>query len=209
MSYLDSLLWRYATKRMTGEKLREDKLHRILEAIRNSPSSFGMQPYEILVIESNEWKEKLKPHAFNQSQITGCSHLLIFAYYNAVTSDHVDAYIQRIHMQRGSSIDSLQEFRENIQESIDKRSLDANQIWASKQTYIGLGFGLVAAALEGVDACPMEGFEPRKFDQVLGLEAKNLRSACLLALGVRDPKDKYAKEKKVRKNFEELFHFYR
>jgi len=208
MNYIHQLNWRYATKRMNGQEVPQDKLDRILEAIRLSASSFGLQPFEVFVIKDIETRKKLKPAAFKQPQFDEASEILIFAYYDNLSSTHVNDYINNIASTRGVSIDSLEAFRKTMQTTVDSKGKEALHIWTARQAYIALGTGLMAAALEEVDATPMEGFSPEKVDGILGLAEKNLKSVVMLALGYRDEaNDTLAKAKKVRKPKEKFYHF--
>jgi nitroreductase len=205
MDLLERLNWRYAVKRMTGEKLPQKKVDRILEAIRLSASSLGLQPYTVYVIENPELRKKIQPVANNQQQIVGSSHLLVFAAWDHFTSADVDAYIQNISATRNTPLTELQAFKNAVVGAVEKPT-ETLFAWQARQTYLALGFGLVAAAVEGVDATPMEGFDPPALDEVLGLKEKGLRSVALLALGKRDEANDYlVHAKKVRRTKEQLF----
>lgn len=205
MSILTTLNWRYATKRMTGGIVPQEKVDTILEAIRLSASSLGLQPFNVIVIDNPELKSKIQPTAYNQPQIVESSHLLIFAAWDNVTKEKVDTYLAQIASERGVSVESLAGFRANF-EGILNRSAEENYQWAARQAYIALGTGLVAAASEGVDATPMEGFNPAALDELLGLKEKGLRSVLLMPLGYRDvEKDFLASAKKVRRSKEDFF----
>ncbi|MEA5140534.1 NAD(P)H-dependent oxidoreductase [Arcicella rigui] len=205
MSILTTLNWRYATKRMTGGIVPQEKVDTILEAIRLSASSLGLQPFNVIVIDNPELKSKIQPTAYNQPQIVESSHLLIFAAWDNVTKEKVDTYMAQIASERGVSVESLAGFRANF-EGILNRSAEENYQWAARQAYIALGTGLVAAASEGVDATPMEGFNPAALDELLGLKEKGLRSVLLMPLGYRDvEKDFLASAKKVRRSKEDFF----
>lgn len=206
MELIKALNWRYATKRMTGEKIPQEKLDRILEAIRLSASSTGLQPYTVLILENQELRKKLQPLAYNQPQIVEASHLLIFAAWSNITIEQVREFISNIAETRGVSIDSLKAYQAMIENLISNKTAEENYAWAAKQTYIALGTALVAAAIEGVDATPMEGFNPQALDELLQLSEKGLRSVSLLTLGYRDAQNDYlANAKKVRRQKEKLF----
>lgn len=205
-TFIEALEWRYAAKKMNGRQIPEAQLNNILEAIRLSPSSLGFTPYTILVVKDQETKEKLLPHCYNQSQITSASALVVFAAWKSFNEEQVDKYMQEIATARGISLESLQGFAANIKGKISNSSPDELLTWAAKQTYIALGFGLAAAAMERIDSTPMEGFIPAGVDAVLGLNEKGLTTSCILALGYRDEeKDFLAKAIKVRRKAEELF----
>ena len=205
MSLLDSLKWRYAVKRMNGNKIPEATMNTILEATKLAPSSFGLTPYNIIVIEDEETRKKLQPHFYNQPQVGESSALVIFATWNSITEKEVAEYMQEIADERGVPVESLNDFASYINGSIKNLTTEQLQIWASKQTYIALGFTLVAAATEEIDATPMEGFKPDAVDEALGLKALGLHSAVAVTLGYRDAANDYLSgAKKVRRASEKL-----
>jgi nitroreductase len=203
---LEALLWRYATKRMNGNAISDEKLNTILEAIKLAPSSLGFTPYSILVIKDKATREKLLPHCYNQLQVVEGDAVIVFAAWTNFNEGQVDKYMAEIAAKRNVPVESLNGFAANIKGKINNSSHEDLMIWAEKQVYIALGFGLAAAAVEGVDSTPMEGFVPAGVDEVLGLKEKGLTSVCLLALGYRDEeKDFLSKAAKVRRADEELF----
>jgi len=205
MSLLDSLKWRYAVKRMNGNKIPEATMNTILEATKLAPSSFGLTPYNIIVIEDEETRKKLQPHFYNQPQVGESSALVIFATWNSITEKEVAAYMQEIAEERGVPVESLNDFAGYINGSIKNLTSEQLQIWAAKQTYIALGFALVAAATEEIDATPMEGFKPDAVDEALGLKELGLHSAVAVTLGYRDAANDYLSgAKKVRRASEKL-----
>lgn len=205
MSLLDSLKWRYAVKRMNGNKIPEATMNTILEATKLAPSSFGLTPYNIIVIEDEETRKKLQPHFYNQPQVGESSALVIFATWNSITEKEVAEYMQEIADERGVPVESLNDFAGYINGSIKNLTAEQLQIWAAKQTYIALGFTLVAAASEEIDATPMEGFKPDAVDEALGLKALGLHSAVAVTLGYRDAANDYLSgAKKVRRASEKL-----
>jgi len=205
MELIEKLNWRYATKRMNGKKVPQDRLDNILEAIRLSASSIGLQPYKVIVISDEATKEKLKLVANNQPQITEASHVLVFAAYDKIKAEHIDDYIGRIATTRNIPAPSLEDFKAKMTPLVDQPA-EHNFTWTSRQTYIALGTGLIAAAFEGVDATPMEGFSNEKVDELLELGGKGLKSVSIMTLGYRDEAaDFLAPLKKVRKSREELF----
>jgi len=205
MSLLDSLKWRYAVKKMNGNKIPEATMNTILEATKLAPSSFGLTPYNIIVVEDDETRKKLQPHFYNQSQVGDSSALVIFATWNSITEKEVAQYMQEIAEERGVPVESLNDFASYINGSIKNLSAEQLQIWAAKQTYIALGFALVAAATEEIDATPMEGFMPDAVDEALGLKALGLHSAVAVTLGYRDAANDYLSgAKKVRRASDKL-----
>ena len=205
MSLLDSLKWRYAVKRMNGNKIPEATMNTILEATKLAPSSFGLTPYNIIVIEDEETRKKLQPHFYNQPQVGESSALVIFTTWNSITEKEVAAYMQEIAEERDVPVESLNDFAGYINGSIKNLTAEQLQIWAAKQTYIALGFALVAAATEEIDATPMEGFKPDAVDEALGLKELGLHSAVAVTLGYRDAANDYLSgAKKVRRASEKL-----
>ena len=205
MSLLDSLKWRYAVKRMNGNKIPEATMNTILEATKLAPSSFGLTPYNIIVIEDEETRKKLQPHFYNQPQVGESSALVIFATWNSITEKEVAEYMQEIADERGVPVESLNDFAGYINGSIKNLTAEQLQIWAAKQTYIALGFTMVAAATEMIDATPMEGFKPDAVDEALGLKELGLHSAVAVTLGYRDAANDYLSgAKKVRRASEKL-----
>jgi nitroreductase / dihydropteridine reductase len=205
---ISQLNWRYATKKMNGQKVSSDKLNAILEAIRLSASSYGLQPFTVLVIENPELKAKLQPATYGQSQTVDSSHLLVFCGWNKVTAENIADYIADIAAERGVSIDALADFSGYMSGAILGLDAATQKHWADKQTYIALGTGLIAAAAAEVDATPMEGFIPAQVDEILGLEAQGLHSSLILALGYRDASADYlAAAKKVRRPANQFYKF--
>lgn len=205
MDLINVLQWRYATKRMNGNTVPEEKIDRILEAIRLSASSMGLQPYSVIVVKDPAIKKQLSPAAYNQPQIVESSHLLIFAAWESITEEKVDAYLSFVAKTREISIDSLAGFKGNFTNGILSRDPQTNFDWAARQAYIALGTGLIAAANEQVDATPMEGFNPAAVDEILKLREKGLKSVAILALGYRDTASDYLNgAKKVRRAKEEF-----
>jgi nitroreductase len=208
MSLIEKLNWRYAVKRMNGQKVNDEQLHHILDAIRLAPSSLGLQPYTILVVENPELRKQIQPIAYNQPQITEASHLLIFAAWENITEEQIEQYINLIASERAMPVSALADFKNTIQHSVQSQSGEQLFQWNARQTYIALGIGVAAAALENVDATPMEGFDHAAVDALLGLPEKGLRSLAFLTLGFRDEANDFlAKAKKVRRKKDELFSY--
>ena len=206
MDYIKQLNWRYATKRMNGRKILQEKVDRIQEAIRLSASSMGLQPYSVLVIENEELRKQIRPIAYNQPQITEASHLLIFAAWEDISSEKVDDYINQLSTEREIPETSLDSYKKMIMETAAKMDAESLFNWNAHQAYIALGSGLIAAALEEVDSTPIEGFQPAELDKLLNLREQGLKSVALLTLGYRDAEaDKNASQKKVRRTSEKLF----
>ncbi len=206
MSIIDSLSWRYAVKRMNGNKVSQDKLDTLLDAITLSASGFGLQPYQIFMVEDADLKAKIQPIAYGQPQIVESSHLLIFAAWNEVTEAQIDAYMNLIAETRGMSLSDLGDFKGAIAGSMKYKSKEQQAQWADRQVYLAMGTALAAAGELQLDTTPMEGFIPTKLDELLGLEAKGLHSVLMLAIGERDEATDYmVNVKKVRTPKSELF----
>ena len=201
MELLESLQWRYATKKMNGDKIPQDKLERILEATRLAPSSYGLTPYQVIVVEDQELKEKLVPACYGQTQLKDSSAVLVFAVWDTIDENEVENYINNIAEQRNIPVDVLGDFKGMMVGTLSNMTDEQKTIWAQKQTYIGLGFSLVASAVEEVDSTPMEGFVPSQVDEVLGLKELGLKSTLVLTLGYRDTDgDSLSSMKKVRRS---------
>ena len=206
MSVLNNLEWRYAAKRMNGQKIPAEKLENILKAIQLAPTSIGLQPFTVFVVEDEKLKAKMAPAIYNQPQITEGSHVLVFAAWKEYSKENVDKYLNNIASVRGIPVDSLGGLRNMIDGAISGKTPEQLLNWNARQAYIALGTGVAAAAEEHVDSTPMEGFNPDALDEVLGLQGKGLRSTVVLALGYRDSeKDYLSSSAKVRRKKEELF----
>lgn len=206
MDFVKALEWRYATKRMNGESVPEPVIERILEGTRLAPSSYGLQPYTIKVINDRSVLARIHDEAAPQPQVKECSHLLVFATMRDLDDAVVDRYMQLTASERGIPPADLNGFSEAIKGTINGFGTTADkQGWAARQAYIALGFTLASAAVEQIDASPMEGFDPPALDRVLGLDREKLSSVVIVALGYRDvSQDRMADMVKVRRPFREL-----
>ena len=205
MKLLDALQWRYAVKKMNGTKVPAEKLETIIEATRLAPSGFGLTPYSIIVVEDEETRKKLQPAFYNQSQVVDGSVVIVFAAWNTISEKEIAEYMQEIADQRGVAVDTLKDFSSAVNGSFKNKTPEQARVWADKQTYLALGFSLVAAAAEEIDATPMEGFAPDTVDEILGLKALGLHSAVALTLGFRDAANDYlVNAKKVRRATDKL-----
>ncbi len=206
MTLLAHLNWRYATKKYDpSKKVPQPAVDDILEAISLAPSSNGYQPYDVIVVTNPAIREKLKAAAFNQPQVTEASHLLVFAAWDNITEKNLGKVFDQMAAVRGAS-DSLAERRNGAIEGFAAKDKEANFQFAAQQAFIGLGFGLAAAAELKVDSSPMGGFNPAAVDEILGLKEKGLRSVAILALGYRDAaNDWLVNLKKVRRPKAEMF----
>lgn len=201
---IQSLQWRYAAKKMNPAKaVPQEKVDRILEAIRLTATSSGLQPYEVVVVTNNEVRERIKPIAWNQAQVTDGSHLLVFAAWDNYTSERINMMFDLVNEQRGLKNEGWESYRQMLLGMYPQRDAEINHQHAARQAYIGVGTALIAAAHERVDATPMEGFDPKALDEILGLKSRGLRSVVILPLGYRaDEGDWLVSLKKVRRTKE-------
>ncbi|MBC7653908.1 MAG: NAD(P)H-dependent oxidoreductase [Oligoflexus sp.] len=203
---ITALNWRYATKGFdNSKKLSDSELNLLLDAVQLAPSSYGLQPYQIVVISNQEIKEKLKAAAYGQPQLADASHIFVFAITKNYTTQHVDDYAKNIAVTRTIDVIDIQGFVDTMKGTVNSRSQEELAIWNAKQAYIALGVLLETAAIADFDACPMEGFNNADFDEILGLEEKNLTSVVIAAVGFRSADDDYQHLAKVRKSKEDLF----
>ncbi|MCO6360457.1 NAD(P)H-dependent oxidoreductase [Roseivirga pacifica] len=206
MTFSEALQWRYATKRMNGQTVPQEKIDKILEAIQMAPTSSGLQPFEVIVISNPALKAQLKDEAAKQPQIVESSHVLVFAAWDAYTEERINAFFEFNNEVRDIPASQTDDYRKSLIKTFTSKTNEENFHHAAKQAGIALGFGLVAAALEEVDTTPMEGFDPAKVDEILGLKEKGLKSTLILSVGYRDAKNDWLEGmKKVRKPKEELF----
>ena len=201
MELLEQLHWRYATKKMNPTKtVPQDKVDRILEAVRLAPTSSGLQPFEVFVVTNPEVREKIKAIAWNQSQVTDGSHLVVFAAWDNYTADRINSMFDLTNEERGSTNEGWENYRQMLLSKYPVRSAEENFQHAARQAYIGLGLALAAAAMEEVDSTPMEGFDSKALDEILNLGDKGLKSVAIMPLGYREAdQDWLANLKKVRK----------
>lgn len=205
MELLDKLNWRYATKAMNGEKVAQEKIDNIIEAASLAPTSSGLQPFEIIVITNQELKEKIRPVAWNQSVITDCSHLFVFAAWDTYTADRINKMFDLTNEVRGFENEGWENYRQMLLNNYPQKDAEENFNHAAKQAYIAFSQAIIAAAFQGVDSTPLEGFDADAVDKILGLREKGLRSCVMLPVGYRDTeKDWLVNLTKVRKSKEDL-----
>lgn len=203
---LDALQWRYAVKEYdTEKKISPAQFERLCETLRLTPSSFGLQPYTFIVVDNAALRAQLRTAGYGQPQITDASHLVVFTIPKVIDNAFIDRFIQLTAKVRGTSIESLSDYTGMIKGTINAMTAEARKEWATRQAYIALGILLAAAAMEGIDASPMEGFEPARFDEILGLSQLGLESKVIAALGFRKEGDHSASLPKIRLPKEQLF----
>jgi len=186
MALLEDLKWRYATKKMNGQPVPEDKLNYILEAARLAPSSSGLQPYQIFVITNKNLLTQIRAIANDQSQITDCSHLLVFAAWANYSYERMGDVFLRTVRERGLADNAMDAYHKGLWDLYDSLGLKWQSEHSAKQAYIALGLAVAAAAEQKVDATPMEGFDNARMDEILGLEKLGLKSVAILPIGYRD-----------------------
>lgn len=205
MSIIENLQWRYATKAFDPSKqVSEDDLNYILEAGRLAATSFGLQPFQIVVVTDEAKKQALVPHAWNQQHVGTNSALIVLAARTDVDETMIAEYTARIETTRGLPTGAVDGYKDMMVGSLTTRSAGERLIWAQKQCYIALGTMMLAAAERGVDHCPMEGFNGDAFDEVLGLTAHNLHATVILPIGYRSTEDATQHYAKVRKSMDAM-----
>lgn len=201
----NALNWRYAVKKMTGEKVSQDKVDKILHAANMAPTSSGLQPFRVIAVTNPELKARIQPVASGQTQILDCSHLLIFAAWDNYTNERIRDVFAYTNQQRGLPFETPGDHELMLKSMFIGRPAEENFQHAARQAYIGFGMAIAQAALLEVDATPMEGFNGPELDKLLGLDTRGLRSVTLLTLGFRDtPNDWLVNLKKVRTPMEDF-----
>lgn len=186
MSLLEDLNWRYATKKMNGNTVPQDKVDYIVEAARLAPSSSGLQPYRLFVITNKELLEKIKPIAFDQAQITDGSHLLVWAAWDGYSNNSISEVFEKTTTERGIPKETMDDYKTRLWGIYEPLGKEWHAIHAAKQAYISFGLAIAAAAEQKVDATPMEGFDNVALDELLHLSEKGLKSVVILPLGYRE-----------------------
>ena len=202
---LSSLSWRYATKKFdASKKLSEEQFETLLEALRLTPSSFGLQPWKFVVVENQSLREELVWHSWGQRQVADASHLLILCRKTALDASLVESYIADMIQKTGAPAEALAGYKNMMLGFIQNLSPEIAASWAEKQVYIALGNALTIAASMKIDACPMEGFSKVEYDRVLGLSEMGLASVLVLPVGYRASDDDYATRPKIRYKSEDV-----
>ena len=205
-TFLDDQNWRYATKKFDNtKKISDADLNFLKEAIRLSTSSYGLQPYKIIIVENPETRAQLQPVSWGQSQITEASHLMVFANETNFGEKGIDEYFQNLSQTRNIPLDAVQGYKDFMKSKITTLSEDVRNIWTAKQSYLALGNLLNAAAELKIDVCPMEGFDATQYNQILGLDTLNLNAALVATIGYRSTEDATQNHPKVRKSNKDLF----
>jgi|TARA_B110000438_G_scaffold175545_1_gene167758 nitroreductase len=202
---LTQLNWRYATKKFDSSRpIPEETWDALASSLILTPSSFGLQPWHFIVVQSQKIKEELLPHSWGQKQVSDCSHFVVLAAKTKMSEQEIDSFLKRTIEVRGGEINQLNPYRDMMLGFTNQMDEAAQLQWAKLQTYIALGQLMTSAAVLGIDACPMEGINPSEYDQILGLPEKDLTTSVACALGYRSAGDKYATTPKVRFEMSEL-----
>lgn len=204
MNLLEALDWRYAVKQFSDEKIPAEDLRTLLEATRMSASSYGLQPYSIMVVTSEIIRRELLPYAYGQGKVLHSSHLIVFASHTDIGDVTVDRYIEKQGQVTGKSPAELKGFSEHMKTALAGMSASERQAWAHQQAYIALGTFLTSAALMRIDSCPMTGFEVEGFDRVLQLREQDMTATAICPIGRRHKGDVQAGVPKVRFDFDDL-----
>ena len=204
MDTIQQLEWRYAAKKFDSNKnLSKDKLHTIKQAFNLTATSFGLQTINLIVIEDKNLREPLVEHAYGQNQVLDASHLLVICIQKNIKENHIADYYNNIKKMRATPDEVLDPYKKNLIDMMKNMSIKEKQQWSKNQAYIALGNLMTVCAIEEIDSCPMEGFVSEKFDDILKLKEKHLKSVLLLPVGYRAEDDIFADLEKVRKPIEE------
>ncbi len=203
-AFIDKLNWRYATKRMTGEKISEEDLNTILEAIRLTPTAYGLQPFKVIATDNQELLEEIFEKSCPQIVVKQASHLLIFKAKKKLDEEYVEGYLRELKRVRNATNEYIDAYRTKIRKVIENPAINKFS-WMIRQTYIALGFALVASAELGIDSTPIEGFNPKALNELLGLDTDSEEAVILLTLGYRNAEDDHmVNQPKIRKSMESL-----
>jgi nitroreductase/dihydropteridine reductase len=198
MNILESLNWRYAVREFNDRQIETTTINELIEAVRLTPSSYGLQPYKLIVVSDEKTKEQLLPYSMGQTKVRDCSHLFILATKTSLNDKFIDEYFEKLESKRELKPDSTQGFKSHVKQVILNKSKPEQVSWSEQQAYIALGNLLTVAAAKRIDACPMGGFEPEGYNQVLGLNALGLQATVICALGYRNNEDWSADAVKIR-----------
>lgn len=201
---IESLEWRYAVKKFDASKSIDEKnIDKLKTAFSLTATSYGLQPVKMVVVQNKEIQEKLVRHSFNQPQVSQASHVLVLCVEKSVIKDSVNAYFDKVQTIRGTSDEIIEPYRKMMHTSFESKTEEEIFLWSKHQAYISLGNLMTVCAVEKIDSCPMEGFMPEGYSDVLGLEKLNLTPVLVLPVGIRAEDDMFASFKKVRKEVSE------
>lgn len=200
MNIIESLHWRYATKKFDNKKiLSQEKIDILTEAFNLTATSYGLQPLKLVVIKNKDLQKELTPHSWNQQQVADASHVLVFCIEKTIGEQYISKYFDNVKEIRDTPEEILKPFKEHLVDSFTYKSPEEISNWAAKQAYLALGNILTVCAIEKIDSCPMEGFIPEKYDEILNLNGLGLTSVLVLPIGYRAEDDMFSEFKKVRR----------
>jgi nitroreductase len=200
----EAMNWRYAVRQFSDEQVSDAELDQLLESMRQSPSAYGLQPYQLIVVASRDIRNRLLEHAYGQQKVVDCSHLLVLAAHRDIGDELVDRYVSLASAARGVTAAELAGYGEGVKAALAAQSLEQRAETAHRQAFIALGTLTTSAALLGIDCCPMSGFDPTGFDAVLDLGKSGLTTSVICAIGRRHPDDASALYPRVRVPREQL-----
>ncbi|MGY3793311.1 NAD(P)H-dependent oxidoreductase [Aquimarina sp. 433] len=204
MEIIESLQWRYATKKFDNTRiLPEEKVNILIKAFNLTATSYGLQPLKLVVLKNKELQKELTAHSWNQQQVADASHVFVICIEKTVGETYITKYFDHVKAIRNTPEEILKPFREQLIDSFKTKEADEIANWAAKQAYLAMGNLLTVCATEKIDACPMEGFIPEKYDEILELSKRGLTSVLVLPVGYRDEDDMFATLKKVRRTIDE------
>jgi nitroreductase len=205
MDILEKLRWRYATKKFDSNRiLSQDHIDILTEAFNLTATSFGLQPLKLVIVKDKVLQARLVQYSMNQQQVAQASHILIFCIDTNIDKSYIEGYFNRIKAIRNTSDEILDPFREYLIDDFEKQTQADIEDWATKQAYLAMGNLLTVCAVEGIDSCPMEGFDPAKYDEIFGLREQGLKSVLVMPVGYRAEDDMFADFKKVRKDVKDI-----
>lgn len=205
MELIQALKWRYATKRFNSDRIiSKEKIEKLERTFNLTATSYGLQPLRLVVVQNKAIQEELKQASFNQQQLSTSSHVLVIAIEKQVGKEFIEDYFSNVMHTRETPQEILNPYTESLIKRFEKAAPSEIHAWAVNQAYLVLGALLTACAVEEIDSCPMEGFLPERYDEILGLDKQNLKSILVLPVGYRAEDDKFASFKKVRRPLEEM-----
>lgn len=204
MDVLEHMKWRYAVKKFDSEKiLSKEKVETLKEAFNLTATSYGLQPIVLLIIKNRELQNELTSHSFDQQQVAQASHILVICIKHTIDDEYISQYFEQIKKIRNISDEILEPFKNDLVDSFSNKDVEEIKRWSTNQAYLAMGNLLTVCAIEKIDSCPMEGFEPEAYDELLNLAEKGLTSVLVMPIGYRAEDDMFAGFKKVRKNMDE------
>ena len=205
MNNIEALRWRYATKKFDENRiLSEDKIEILKHAFNLTATSYGLQPIKMVIVHNKKVQAKLVEHSFNQKQVASASHVLVLCIEREINEKFIENYFNYVQKIRATPNEILSPFKDFLIDDFKNKHMDEIASWATNQAFLAMGTLLTVAATEAIDACPMEGFEPDKYDEVLGLDKLNLRSVLVLPVGFRAKDDMFSEFKKVRRPLSDI-----